>query len=527
MTQYLFGGENFEKFVAKSIQEETRSKVVFEENELNGLVNPNFDNFLYRNGYEIYIKYENGVGYTFEINKLPKKLTNFNFGVELETCFILNCEKDDYFDKKLYNKTLSSGNDWSYLITLYLMNTIVPDLSEEFLELYEYASIFPSYHSDNNNLVLNLRTNKLMGAIPISDYKTLIFEPDGSIECDFDNDKLLPIPCEIVSPVLRNVSELEILLKGLKISPKCNQSNKSTGFHINVSVEDETGQMVKLTKGMLLALIDNWMDFEKKNYVKLRGKEGSEYAKKLRSIIETKQSILKGFEKGKILNKEGNELEIDEYYTPFGLGYFAILKTISKMWSGKTYAFTNHKNNNVIEFRVFNSRNEIEPLLHYIDDAVTVMKSAFESYIKNPMKNILQIQNNCLNYTIEKQEYKIPIPEITPKNSDMMDNGYIWVYWLLRQLEIDYSDINNFIDIKLFKIEKPIFGKVKYNRLRDVFNREKITNLKNVKAYIVYTNNLTLTREHYFYDFIVKNDNFVIKNPVKINEVDIPESLLM
>jgi hypothetical protein len=132
-------------------------------------------------------------------------------------------------------------------------------------------------------------------------YRTLIFEPDGSIKCDKTQSKdevgnvydSIPVPCEIVTPVLSSIEDLRILYEGLL--PKhndfpCNQSNPSMGFHVNVSAVDEKGKIVELTRGMFAELIYDWLPYEKKNYKSLRG-EGSVYAKKIQDYINDDENI--------------------------------------------------------------------------------------------------------------------------------------------------------------------------------------------------------------------------------------------
>jgi hypothetical protein len=185
------------------------------------------------------------------------------------------------------------------------------------------------------------------------------------------------------------------------------------GFHVNVSAVDENGKIVKLTKGMFAELIYDWLPYEKKNYRTFRG-EGSDYAQKIQDYINDDNFIKIVYEN--VVNKNNEKLKVSEIYEPYGVALWYINRLINKE---KMLSMTHHKQNNVIEFRLFNSSTDIEKLISYTQDAITVFRGAIQKYCSNPIETLIQIQKNNLRYKYLTLE--IPIKNFKGSYYDFME----------------------------------------------------------------------------------------------------------
>ena len=398
MSYYLYEPDkvSFEQFVVNSLKESGIKKNLPTAKKLKDIVSPDFDNVLYIDGNEVYFeKVKNDEGpayYLFKINKLPEKV-NVRFGCELETCFILNCSTGEAGVEEA-QKYKPKGNTWDEGVIYHLRTNIIPYLSDEFKKRFTYAFV-KGYHAEEGNY-LDLRNGNLVSdSIASDEYKTLRFEPDGSIKCD-EVAGQVPYPCEIISPILSSIKEIELLYKGLRIDESCAQSNKSMGFHVNVSGVDENGKMIELTRGMQTELLYDWLPYEKKNYRALRG-EGSGYAAKLEDVVNDEKNIdlISLFLK----NKNDEPLNNYEYFAPYGLNIWNVYKEINRE---KFLSMTHWKKNNVIEFRVFPSKNELPLLLNYAKDAMKVFQSSIQSYLNAPEKTLMNLQKTYLMYKYVK-----------------------------------------------------------------------------------------------------------------------------
>ena len=434
MAYYLYDPATpFEEFVSLALKDQG---IKFKAKELKDLVNPDFDNLLYRDGQEIYFEKvrdssEQAPYYNFKINKLPQKI-DVRFGCELETCFVLNCATGEGGYEEASKILDKQKKNWSEGVIYHLRNTIIPSLSDEFKKRFTYAFV-KGYHARQGNYV-DLRNGNLVSESVASDeYKTLRFEPDGSIECE-EVEGQIPYPCEIISPILSSIKEIKLLYEGLMINESCAQSNKSMGFHVNVSAVDETGKMVELTRGMLTELIYGWLPYEKKNYKALRGEE-SEYAQKLETEMNTKNPIILNIVK----DKNSGNINNYEYFAPYGLNVWSVYKTISSIGiSSKYYSITNWKNNNVIEFRIFPSKNDINLLLNYTKDAINVFKSSIESYLNSPEKTLMCLQKTYIKY---KYEASIPLKYIS---RDFAERKYMFSLYFATPVDFYYRKTTSF-----------------------------------------------------------------------------------
>jgi hypothetical protein len=525
--------ETFEEFISRNLDSETSfcGRDKFTPEALKGLVNTEFDNILYcrssktlkgtkgkgfPKGYEIQIKPNLNGYYEFTTTPIPRKI-DIRFGCELETCFILNCRKNERqeIEDILGHENIRSideGERWQKLIYYHLRNNIIPYLTEEFTSLFLFAYIYPSYHNYGSSkpFFIDMRNGNIINKISKEEeYRTLIFEPDGSIRCDRTQIKnetgdydSIPISCEIVTPILSSTNDLKILYEGLL--PKhndtpCNQSNSSMGFHVNVSAVDEKGQIVKLTKGMFAELIYDWIPYENKNYKSLRG-QGSNYAQKIQDYINDEENIKIYGTLIRSINDE--ELKVSNFYESYGLAIWYATNLINNF---KKLSMTHHKQNNVIEFRVFSSSTDINKLISYTQDAIDIFKGAINKYISNPEETLVQIQKRNLKY--KYIQLSIPFKKFEGSFDNFKNYINIRNDYRIKFISYEVSKLFGLRKEKVYSsINLNIFDRL--NRLNNNFNNIKI-----------YTE--TSSGSYYVYDLNIKNfryEEIRIYNPIKITK---------
>ncbi len=365
--------------------------------------------------------------YTFKINKLPKEI-HIRYGCELETCFIMDC------NKKSDEESNSNKKSWNEKIIEYLNLNIIPYLKKEFLNKFRYAFI-KGYHAEKG-FYIDMKTGKssVTRLTDTNEYETLVFSPDSSIKCDKDSNA---VPCEIVSPVLSSINDIKILYEGL-MTESCHQANSSMGFHVSVSAVDENEKMIKLTNGMMSELIQNWLPYESDNYRKLRG-EGSEYAQKIGDLI-TNREIIPILVNSLVRTINDENIDNLDYYNPYGLNLWYAKYLVNNQ---KYLSMTHHKQNNVIEFRIFPAKNNIKQLLEYNKDAINVFEYSLNNYIHNTQEIVDKLQ---LTYS----KYKNINYELPSRFSISMDT-------LFNDLD-ELSDWKFIYDIILFKEVKTLFS---------------------------------------------------------------------
>lgn len=385
--QHYKTNEDFVNFVTKTIQSKI-SKKPLSSKKLH--LNPKFDNVLLHDNHEILIipkeNIDDIVTYEFSVIKLPKNI-HIRFGCELEICFDIKCT-----DSK--KPTLNNEN-WKDRILYYIKTHISPFLNKKFLKRFPYAYIMNYYRNDLNHksrgYLINLEDGSVIGKNfnDNDSYKTLIFTQDGSIRCK-DRDKRM-IACEIITPVLSDIKDLSLLYKGLRVED-CTHTNKTMGFHVNISAVDEKNEPVEISRCMLVSIIYNWIEFEQKYYYKLRGK-GIKYAESITSTFDS--NYAKEMIDLMVENIDGNKILNNDYFKPYGLNVWMAEKFVN---TKKYLSLTHWKQNNVIEYRIFPSVNKVETLLHYTQQAVKNFKSSINNYIKHPDKIIDKLQSYYLQY---------------------------------------------------------------------------------------------------------------------------------
>ena len=414
---------SFGEYVAENLNEIFEKKNIkvkkINGKKLDKTLNYEFNkNFIYHQGYDITIeRVMNNNNISFTISKVSKK-ASLRFGCELETCLLLNCKsellKDDElilknkenlkeirvknkieFDtahiisknKKIINvnKLEPNKNDlWVDMLITYLKYNIIPFLSKEFKDVFPYGYI--ALHPKNKKIdyEIDFENNTVTPFNGRTRSDQLIFTQDSSVRCGDTNseDDNISIHCEIVSPILYEIEELEILYDNL-ISKICNYNDKSAGFHVNVSAVDENNNYINLTRAAISEILPQWIEFESMNYVKFRGEEGTEFAEEIGPIVKKydKYSNL-------VKNKDGTPLSKDEYNN--------IIYTLNAHVHEK-YRTIFFKNKNLIEFRIFPSQNTKEDLLSYTRDATNIFMKAVNRYIKNIDKIIHNLQSEVQN----------------------------------------------------------------------------------------------------------------------------------
>lgn len=486
--------EPFEKFVSEAIGCDN-----LREEDLKDIINPDFDNVLFcpkstKNvkGYEIDIKRLSETYYSVSKNKVPKKI-DIRFGCEFETCFILNCRSED-------SEKLKEIFSWEELVYYHVKYNIIPYLSEEFLNLFRYAIIMDSF-SDTKGTYIDLKNGNVVGHLKEENYRTLIFEQDGSIECDVINGQVT-VSCEIVTPILKSIEELRILYEGvIPQSVTCNQSNKTMGFHVNVSCVDDKGEIVKLTNGMLSELIYSWLPYERKHYKTFRG-EGSTYAKKIFDYLNESWNLVA--QNKNILSIYGEELKDYDMFQTYGLGLKEMIKLIN---SEKYLSMTHHKNNNVVEFRIFNSNTDIKKLLSYTQDAITVFEGAIQKYCNNPENTLIQIQR-------QNMLYKYIIPE-------KIFQKLIYDEDIRRIRYIISKNFGGEIEALIYTSEPQGIFNRKPSITKYLFpGSHSVIKNPGTKQYLIsFGQSNTLFRDYYLYDvyYVKEDDRYIIENPTKID----------
>lgn len=286
--------KSFSKFVLESL---IKLGVAPKKTKTLGVkINPNYRYFIYENN-QIEIKAGENNFFEFIVTPLPKSFA-IRYGCELETCFVLNCKTNEYNDflaKKIKDKKDENNYEkkvekWTDLILFHIKTNLAPYFTKEFLKRFPYAYIMP-YHSEDAVYIDLASGEEIFKHKEVDAYKTLQFAQDASVKCGDTNfeDNSLSVHCEIISPILKDISEIKLVYENI-ISEDCNSSNSSAGYHVNVSIVDDSSKteepkQIKLTPGFLYEICKRWYPFEKKNYSEYRG-QGTPYAINMSEIVD-------------------------------------------------------------------------------------------------------------------------------------------------------------------------------------------------------------------------------------------------
>lgn len=337
------------------------------------------------NDQQITIRPGDGDYKEFRVDPIPKDFS-IKYGCELETCFVLNCttkEFDDYLQEELKEarylrrkkKKDRYNLKWEELVLYHIKINLSPRLSKKFLKKFPYGYI-TGYHTEEG-IYVDMKTGDVLEKEKkVDSYETLLFSQDRSVVCGdspYEEEKSLSVHCEIVSPILTDLSEIKLIYENL-ISPVCNISNESAGFHVNVSAVNEKGKQIELTPGLLFEICRYWYPFEKKNYATYRG-EGSKYAKDVSKFVDFPEAM-----RYLVFRNDGEEISDKEVRqnTHFIREIFYVDEIMDKYTS-----LHKKPNTNILEFRVFPSKNTLDDLIEYTKKGIDVVTKGLKSFNKS------------------------------------------------------------------------------------------------------------------------------------------------
>jgi hypothetical protein len=190
---------------------------------------------------------------------------------------------------------------------------------------------------------------------------------------------------EIISPIIYNFEDIKFLYKKL-YDKNCFKSNKSSGFHVNISLVNQNNNPIFLSYTLLDILISNMEKYEKKNYLLLRPDKTIYANELLKHVQEYTYKDIKKYTK--IDNKEF-------FYNNFitGKKYYRCFLDLSYK-----YLTLHTKNDTLIEFRIFPSKDDYNNLLEFIKDSLNLFRKSMEEYINNYKNKINEL--NKLNSEI-------------------------------------------------------------------------------------------------------------------------------
>ncbi len=403
--------DTFQKFVTNVLKDEKvitshrpgrspKTKVPY--------LNENTEYFI-TEGVQVTLKQGENNFYEFEFNPLPTAF-DLKYGCELETCFVLNCNVDqfnDFLAKKIKEKKDEKNyqekkKKWEELIMFHIKNNLVPGFSKEFLKRFPYAYIM-AYHSEAA-IYIDLATGEeIFKSKEVDNYKSIQFAQDASVKCGDTNfqDTSLTVHCEIISPILNDLQEIKLIYENL-ISESCNSSNSSAGYHVNVSIVEKTDKnekgsknepkTIKLTPGILFEICKQWYPFEKKHYTEYRG-QGTVYAKNLSQIVDDNELMKVFYETTDNTTMSDEDIVVsDKKYGLRNLFYMnQIYDKFTSLHIKPEY--------NILEFRVFPSKNKMDVLIDYTKKALSIIRKSMQ----NVLEKYEEISYNY-NYLVTKYQ---------------------------------------------------------------------------------------------------------------------------
>jgi hypothetical protein len=496
--------ESFEEFVFNVLKTFKKGFVLSKSKsskyftDLNVNLNSEYyiNSFVTPNAYDIKIVKAQNNYYEFIVQKIPESF-NLLFGCELETCMNLDCSTDAYNDfikselNFLKNTEIGRFNymnkfyKWQNMILFHLQINIIPYLTPAFLKRFKYAYIM-GYHNHNMRAIyIDLSTgSRIDDEKKVDDYKTLQFAQDVTVKCgDSDpNNNTLSIHCEIISPILNNLSELKLLYDNV-ISKTCNSSNSSSGFHVNISIVDEHKVPFKFTRSFELELFKNWYKFEEAHYEEYRG-EDNDFAQRLGNYVKDNVDVINTF----YSKKDDSSLISDEEI----LSDYGLKELIFMNKSTDKYHSIYKKSESILECRVFPSKNDTAILLDYTKKALDIVKKSMDYYIKNYTK-----LNKSYNYLLENYKY----------NSDVF-NDYNYSGSIKK-----YEKLNKFLFLTNGTLEE-MFSKIRTTIEVDVVKST---------TFLLIFDNVKIVKEQETIEGLIKGTHHYFNGPIKnpIYEIDI------
>lgn len=394
--------KSFDKSVLLEIYGLTNGEIRLQK--IPATLNPNsLKNIFVYNDYEFNILKVDENKFKLMIYKPELSLTPsnnlFKFGCELETCLSLECIKP--MTKKIKTlfrelKETGKANKWEELILIYIQEVVIKNASPEFIEIFPFICIATEPKSGLIDYTINTSTGLIDDSKALNFNEYITFTRDSSLVCGDSKDSSLKetysvskytIHCEIITPTMNSIDELEILYKAI-IDPDCLDYNPSTSFHVNISFV----RPIYFSFGLCDELIQNYKDFEEKNYRLKNYQDTTIYALKLfddmiYNIIDDMGSIMYYGNMVSYRNKSKKFLK-EGYYR----SYIDFDEKYSSLYC---------KSNRLIEFRLFSSDNDKENLLEYLNESISLLKNSYENYRNNFNKGFKEFQKINLKTGID------------------------------------------------------------------------------------------------------------------------------
>ncbi len=357
------------------------------------------------------------------------------FGVELEICVRVgpDCIKHEGTEKL-------SNIDHRERFNMYFKYVLVPnaranpELIEKFpLICYNYVQMLPYIYDLRDPFEADNETVKVRDPDPdlgepdlIKSYALPIFTDDPTVICgdatlwDSNHTNRIynntlkrhtelgdSIGFEMISPVLEISGEPTpgkisavlhplLMLFGLN-KPNCFMSNYTSGFHVNISIYNADNSIINITKPPLIHhIMKEYLAYEYENYGVVRSRRPlgrpaytSQWALPMQKRIELLRREQKRIEQQReaALTDTGSSL-------PEKIGYHNLFSTsfLKRKEGGLKI-----KNNEILEFRLFQSESDIELLEKYVSDAINIIHRGLAS---NELSAPINDNNN-----IKKKEY--------------------------------------------------------------------------------------------------------------------------
>ncbi len=444
--------KSFENAVLLEIYSATNGEIQLQK--IPATLNPNsLKNIFVKDGYEFNIlkvdenRYKLMI-YKPELDLLPSD-NLFKFGCELETCLNLRCINPLTKEiKTLYKKLKETGKEsrWTELILIYIQEVVLKNADLDFITAFPTICIAIEPKSGLVDYIIDTSTGDVKKNVMLNFNKYITFTRDSSLVCGDSKDESserdytpskYTIHCEIVTPTMNSINELEILYKAI-ISPDCLEYNPSTSFHVNVSFI----KPIYFSFGLCDELIKNYKNFEESNYRLKNNQETTIYAPQLFSNMI--DNII--YDMGSIIYYGKNKTYRYESELFLNIGYYR-----SYIDFNEKYSSLYCKSNRLIEFRLFSSDNKVKNLMGYLKDSIVLLKDSYENYRNNFNNGFEEFQGINLDTGIDFTPLKSFEGSLFYKTPGFPE----------------YIDINKLSDINLPAVLKRLLNKrgQKYNKI--------------------------------------------------------------
>jgi len=278
--------------------------------------------------------------------------------------------------------------------------------SKEFIKKFPKLQIATKPKSGFVNYEYDLTKKEFYEIDEVNTYEHIVFTRDSSLKCGDtvhldENKRKNPkeklygkfesesFHCEIITPILNDISDLKILYQNL-FDRLCFRNNSSTALHINISMVSKDKQIpIYWSQGFIDCFLDTYEEYEKENY-KIFRPNGSIYAKEISNYA--KNYTYKDIQR--ILPYETKEY-INENFTE-GEKFYKCFIDLSEKYNSF------HIKNPVIgEFRLFPSEDNYEQILKYVFDTYEIIEEAINDYYKHHKIVIDELQEKYLKLEVD------------------------------------------------------------------------------------------------------------------------------